>query len=294
MTSLLSSLAGALGRILSLFNPYKKPPPSPARKRNYKRLNLQHLIKKYNKGSTQHSIYRKILAKRLSQQLKQSKRNSTYPLKSTNKTLHIKPKKKIHHKKPHKSAPIVYKHAKSTARSSSKKEPIPPIHHNIYDDVHTAYIIPRFTQEIYAPSAPQSTPPPSPRRGSLPDVNLAISYPPNTPTVSEFPHLLSEGFLFSPASPVPISPFPTAPPAIEVFPVAYPAPQVSPRFLQPTHPASPPFSSPLVRRHFAQYYIPQVKTSIPYVRPPPPDMSYSTFRPAPYAPTELDVQQNTQ
>lgn len=65
-------LRGILSSVLSVFNPFKRQPAPPPRRREYKRIKVQNLIRKCKKGSTQHSIYRKILAKRLNQQLRQS------------------------------------------------------------------------------------------------------------------------------------------------------------------------------------------------------------------------------
>ncbi len=136
----------------------------------------------------------------------------------------------------------------------------------------TTSITPSTVSPLTIPSAPPPSPPPSPSHPplypSLTSNNIIHHYTPSLPVIHE------------PLSQVK----PSAPPLPEEYPVPPHA-----IFYEPYN-CTTTFESPA---HLARSYIPHIKGSIPYIRPPPysPDIPYSPnspySRPAPYSPSYL-------
>jgi hypothetical protein len=315
---LLGRLRSVLSSVASLFTREK---PGLPKRRTYHRISLEKLVMKYKRGSSPHSVYKKILANRLSQQLRQNK------LKTPNKRAEVNrpqiPAKARNNRRIKKEPATQHYQTRQVKISNSKKikEPKIKIDPDMKvepktEEINTTYFSPQqlvgiksevasddlppcfipatVQAEKYAPSAPIWTPPPSPRRGSLSDVDPSLPiYSPLYPSFPSPPHYSSSPHAY--ISPVMPPPPPTAPPSVD-YPLLPRTPQrsFSTSSLSPSTPSPPFLSTPSsLRKHFANNYVPQVKTNIPYIRPPPysPDLPYSHnspfSRPSPYSPTSL-------
>ena len=314
---LLGRLRNVLTSLVSLFTTRGRPP----RRRNHPRISLEKLIKKYKRSSPPHSVYRKILANRLSQQLnhdnkqKQATKAPKPPIltKSTISCKRIKKKpstqKPSQLRQPKLATPKIERPEIAIAKIKQEPKTEDSNNSHVTTEEPIPCFIPDYLQaDRYAPSAPIWTPPPSPRRESLSD-NLDPFLPsyPSLPPFSSFPS--PPQALFEPlpthssrysqkASSMP----PPPPPSHSLSPPTdhplYPrlthqrSFSSSPPLRPPRSSSTPYLSTPSsLRKHFAYNYIPQIKTTVPYLRPPPysPDIPYSHTsiysRPSPYSPT---------